>query len=269
MKIEKEVKVLDIDIPSTIKSLEKIGASFKFKDIQKIYVYDLPSIYHRYLEILDLLKEKKFPQNVLREKLDTLLYEIEDLAEIEEIDEFLKYTSLEHIHSLLSLTLDNLISALECNQFKNIVKKLYINPNKWLRLRESHGKIELTSKHVFQKNNNFIQHVLENEVSVSSLENMNLLLKSLGFVRRNYQEKLRIQYLYKNAEIDIDVWPHLDPYLEIESDDTSLIEEIIEKCDLKRYKIVSQNTESLYKQKGIDVLSITELRFEKIPEIEK
>ena len=43
-KIEKEVKVLDIEIEQLKNKLEGLGAVLKNDGIQKIYVYDLPSI---------------------------------------------------------------------------------------------------------------------------------------------------------------------------------------------------------------------------------
>ena len=49
--------------------------------------------------------------------------------------------------------------------------------------------------------------------------------------------------------------------MEIECDDEDLINEIIEKLDLKNKRIVSLNTEQLYKEIGIDVLKIDELKF--------
>ena len=63
------------------------------------------------------------------------------------------------------------------------------------------------------------------------------------------------------AEIEIDKWPMIDPYLEIECDNDDTINEIIEKLDLKNNKIVSINAEELYREKGIDINTISELKF--------
>ena len=53
----------------------------------------------------------------------------------------------------------------------------------------------------------------------------------------------------------------IDPYLEIECDNDDTINEIIDKLNLKDKKIVSINTEELYKEKGIDIKTISELKF--------
>ena len=53
----------------------------------------------------------------------------------------------------------------------------------------------------------------------------------------------------------------LEPYLEIECDNDKIIKEIIDKLELKDKKVVSINTEELYKEKGIDIKTISELKF--------
>lgn len=55
----------------------------------------------------------------------------------------------------------------------------------------------------------------------------------------------------------------LKPYMEIETNNIDTINEIISKLSLENNKVVSLNTESLYKQIGIDVLKIPRLEFEK------
>ena len=83
----------------------------------------------------------------------------------------------------------------------------------------------------------------------------------MGIVNRNYQEKIRYSFVYKTAEIELDEWPLLEPYMEIECDNEKVIEEIIESLNLHNKEIVSLNTEQLYKRKGIDILKISDLSF--------
>ena len=49
--------------------------------------------------------------------------------------------------------------------------------------------------------------------------------------------------------------------MEIECDDEDVINEIVEKLELNNKEIVSLNTEQLYKRIGIDVHSMSELKF--------
>ena len=60
----------------------------------------------------------------------------------------------------------------------------------------------LTDSLMKDKDDNKIQKVKEFEIEVSDLNETNRLLEELGVVRRNYQEKIRYSYEYKNAEIE-------------------------------------------------------------------
>lgn len=262
-KLEKEVKVLNIDIRETKKRLKKIGATFKAKKDQKIYTYDIPTIYYRYLEIMNLLKsDNELLIQTSISKLGIVLDEFEDLVQDEELKEIFDELQISNFNELLKMNSTDIVSKLEKSvKFNALISEKFINPNKWLRLRQSNDKVELTIKHIYEKDNSKIQKVKEFEVNVSSIEEMNKLLNEMGIIRRNYQEKIRHSFVYKNAEIEIDEWPRLEPYMEIECEDEKIINEIISKLDYSEKEIVSVNTEQLYKKQNIDILRISDLKF--------
>ena len=260
-KLEKEVKILDIDIKKVEEALKKINASYKGTKNQKIYTYDIPTIYYRYLECIELLKSDKplIRKNAIS-KLKVVFDEFSDLISKQELAEIYNELKISNFEELLEK--EDLVKILEnSNKLNSLISDKMINPNKWLRLRQSNDKIELTLKHVYEKNNEEIQKVKEFEVNTSNLEETNLILENMGIVRRNYQEKIRHSYTYKNAEIELDQWPMLKPYMEIECDDEKVIQEIIDLLDLNDKEIVSLNTEQLYKKININVLEIDELKF--------
>lgn len=261
-KLEKEIKILDIDVESMRKKLEEIEAEYKGQKDQKIYVYDIPTLYYRYLEIRELLKSKSsIIINANKKKLEVLILEYKDLVDDKELSLIEKQFGLTTINEILEKDINKIISFLENSIVENSFKKFMINENKWLRLRKSNDKVMLTSKHILEKKNANFQNVLETEIEVSSLEETNLLLESLGMSRRSYQEKIRYSYKYKSAEIEIDIWPLLKPYMEVECDDENVINELIDLLDVKEKEIVSLNTEQLYKRINIDVHSMSELKF--------
>lgn len=261
-KYEKEIKILDIDINLMKNHLEKIGANYKGKKEQKIYVYDIPTLYYRYLEIKELLKsDKAIIINANIKKLEILLLEYEDLINDKELNKIKKIFELTSIKDIVKKDINEIRNFLENSIVEKSFKKLMINENKWLRLRQSNDKIALTSKHILEKNDSNIQKIIETEIEVSSLEETNLLLESLGIAKRSYQEKVRYSYTYKSAEIEIDIWPLLKPYMEIECDDEKVINEILDLLNIKENEIVSLNTEQLYKRINIDVHSMSELKF--------
>ncbi len=261
-KFEKEIKILDIDVESMKQKLDKMGADFKEKKEQKIYVYDIPTLYYRYLEIRELLKSKNsIIVNSNLKKLEVLILEYQDLISEDEIASIEQHFNLKSIENILEKDTREIVGFLENPIVEKSFKKLMINENKWIRLRQSNDKVTLTSKHILEKNVSSIQKVLETEIEVSSLEETNLLLESFGLARRSFQEKVRYSYTYKSAEIEIDIWPLLKPYMEIECEDEKLINEILDLLRIKDREIVSLNTEQLYKRINIDVHSMSELKF--------
>ncbi len=262
MTFEREIKILDIDFNKTYDDLIKFGATFLHKTKQRIYTYDLGTIYYRFLEIRELLKsDNKLIFNTNIKKLELILIEIEDLLENNEIKKLCSIANVKKLAEILYKEQNILIEIIENDAFSDILKNLKINPNKWIRLRDNNGETEITVKHVFEKNDNKIQKVAEYEVTTSSFEKTNELLNALGFFRRNYQEKIRYHFEFNDAKIEIDIWPMLNPYLEIETNDSKLMDFIINGLNLDNHKIVSLNTEELYKQKGINVLELSELKF--------
>ena len=261
-KLEKEIKILDIDVENTKEKLENIGAEYKGKKEQKIYVYDIPTLYYRYLEIRELLKvDSPILVNTNIKKLEVLIREFKDLIDDDSLNNLIKKYNFFDIEDILTKSISEIIEFLNDKDTEILFNQLKINPNKWIRLRQSNDKSTLTSKHVLEKNISKIQSVIETEFEVSSLEEANLFLESIGIARRSYQEKIRYSYIYKNAEIEIDIWPLIKPYIEVECDDEDLINEIIENLELNNKEIVSLNTEQLYKRIGIDIHSMSELKF--------
>ena len=261
-KIEKEIKVLNINVDQVQDKLKEIGAKAKGKKEQKIYVYDVPALYYRFLEIRELINSSNglLVETNLK-KLEVLLLEYIDLENEEELAKEKTLLGLNDLMDILKLDIDNIREILSNQTLEANMKKFLINPNKWVRPRKSNDKIELTTKHILNKKHSDYQNVLETEIEVSSFEEANNLLESIGICKRNYQEKIRYSFVYKDAQIEIDIWPMLDPYLEIECDNNKTIEEILEKLNLKENEIVSTNTESLYKRKNIDILQISTLKF--------
>nr|MBQ0091539.1 CYTH domain-containing protein [Candidatus Enterousia merdequi] len=259
---EKEIKILDVDVQEAEQKLRDFGAEFIFKTKQKIYTYDLPTISHRLSEAIDMLKTNVNLLTVYayKQKLKTILLEAEDLLPDADIIPVIEQYSVQHLPDIIDV-IDN-IDEFTTLPIINKIQSLHINPNKWVRLRDTNGNVTLTVKHVFDKNTDSIQKVAEYEIKVDSVDEADRLLVALGFAKRNVQEKIRTQYRYKNAEIDIDQWPRLRPYIEIESDDTGLYQEIIDGCGLGDKKIVSCNTEDLYREIGINSRETPELLFE-------
>lgn len=261
-KLEKEVKILDIDISDAKDRLKKIGAIFKGRKNQKIYVYDIPTIYYRFCEIRELLSsDNRLVVDANIRRFKKLLPEIEDLLSENDWRIILNALKINDINFLTSDYKAGWLNNIKSEEIDVIFKKLKINSNKWIRLRESDGETELTVKHIFRKSNSPLQKVKEAETRVFSFEEANDILEEIGLAGRSYQEKIRISYEYGKANIEIDIWPMLKPYIEIESGDEKLIDNLINLLNYQNKEIVSINTEQLYKRIGIDIHKISRLKF--------
>ena len=132
--------------------------------------------------------------------------------------------------------------------------------NKWIRLR-TNGKVStLTIKEI--TDNKVIDGTNELEIEVSDFEKINEILKHLGYVYRNYQENKRITYTLDGVEIDIDSWPMIPTYVEIEGKSKEDVEKIIDKLNLPKEKITFLDVTGIYNDiYNIDVLSKKNLTF--------
>lgn len=266
-KYEKEVKVLDIDKKNIEEKLVELGAHKKEESLQQIYVYDLPSIYARFYDCILQLKKcsKPYEFEVCRNKLEGVLNEIDNLITSEEQEKLREEGFGDSLSNLLKYT--NNMELLEKFSNKSIVDivKIYgINPNKWVRLRRTNDKTTLTIKHILNPNiqgQDKIQRVIETEMEVPSIEIGNDILNQLGFSFRNCQEKYRTTYDFEGVEIDIDSWPLIPTYIEIENDSEKVIESVIQRLGLGEKEIISCNTADVYKKYGIDIYQFRELKF--------
>lgn len=136
----------------------------------------------------------------------------------------------------------------------------------WLRLRDDGKKVELTYKER-QGMNKGKSHgedkgMKEIEIEVSDFKKTIQLLLSLGVIEKFYQEKKRIRWQKGDVTFDIDIWPKLNPYLEIESDSMDKIDESIKELglDISKKRII--NNFMIYKENGIDILKYQRMGFD-------
>ena len=131
--------------------------------------------------------------------------------------------------------------------------------NEWIRLRDTGKQITLAYKNVEKDS---IDGTKELEIEVSDFEETNQLLGVLGYVPKAYQENKRIRYILNDIEIDIDSWPLIPTYLEIEGKTIEEIKRIEELLGIDENKITNLNCQDIYlKIYGIDINKIKELKF--------
>ena len=131
--------------------------------------------------------------------------------------------------------------------------------NKWIRLRTNGLKTTLTIKEIKSHD---IDGTKELEIVVDDFDKTNEMLEVLGYKHRNYQENKRCKYELNGVEVDIDDWPLIPTYLEIEGSSEEDVYKIIKLLDIDESKVTSKDVTTIYSDYGYDILKIKELRLE-------
>ncbi|MDA8368923.1 MAG: CYTH domain-containing protein [Nocardiopsaceae bacterium] len=136
-----------------------------------------------------------------------------------------------------------------------------IDPNdqsRWVRLRDTGSKITLTVKEIASDD---IGGTQETEIAVSDFDATNTLLGKLGYRAKAYQENRRQSFLLDGAQLEIDTWPRIPPYLEIEASGRTEVLRIASLLGYAEDQLTGENTTKVYDRYGIDLATITDLRF--------
>src|SRR3989344_6624954 len=135
-----------------------------------------------------------------------------------------------------------------------------------LRLRDEEDKITLSFKqrlgiksHDGTTEDSGMEEV---EIEVNDFEKTVILLNKLGFIEKHYAENKRIRWIKDGIEFDIDTFPELEPYLEIEAPSWKKIDEAIEWPELKPSEKKIFSTNQIYALKGILIADYTRLAFD-------
>jgi adenylate cyclase class 2 len=70
----------------------------------------------------------------------------------------------------------------------------------------------------------------------------------MGYINRSYQENKRISYILDDLEIEIDFWPQIPAYIEIEGNSINDVENIVKKLGFNLSETTTINTKKVYKK---------------------
>lgn len=169
---------------------------------------------------------------------------------------------------LLNINKDELINKLtelKAEFVGDWIQKRFVydfNPkieNKWIRLRTNGEETTLTIKHYMGTN---VGDTKELEIIVSDFEKTNLILNELGYKHRSVQENRRIRYILDGVEIDIDKWPHLNTYVEFESDSLEKIKNVMKKLALDYNETTTKDAQDIYLDEGFTLDDLNCLKLE-------
>lgn len=147
----------------------------------------------------------------------------------------------------------------------DLVQKRYVYDfipkidSKWIRLRTNGVKTTLTIKSLVSA---LIDGTQEIELEVDDFDKCNMILQELGYQAKGYQENRRVQYTLNGVEIDIDYWPMIPTYLEIEASSEEEVFEIVELLGFTRDDYTTRDVKGIYLDYGYSLDEIYELKLE-------
>jgi adenylate cyclase class 2 len=143
------------------------------------------------------------------------------------------------------------------------LRKIYDFPDKrldkenaWIRLRTDGEKTTMTLK---KHTKGYDEEI---RVDVDDFEKTHKLLKKLGLEDLYTQENKRIRYKLGKITFDIDFWPRIPAWLEVEAETEDEVRKGVEMLGFKMKDTIIKNTLDVYKRYGMDLHSIKDLRFE-------
>ncbi|MBX6334599.1 class IV adenylate cyclase [Candidatus Saccharibacteria bacterium] len=128
----------------------------------------------------------------------------------------------------------------------------------WVRLRDEGGKITLSYK---QLNDRTLHGTHEVSVAVSDFASADALLQAIGLKARTYQETKRESWRLDEFEIELDEWPWVKPFVEIEGPDEAGLKELAAKLGLDWRNVCHGSAEIVYRAE----YDLTDEEFNGIP----
>jgi adenylate cyclase, class 2 len=130
--------------------------------------------------------------------------------------------------------------------------------SKWIRLRDTGSETTLCVKEI---TSDAIDGTHEVETTVGDFAATNELLALLGFTPKSYQENRRTSFILDGARLELDEWPLIPPYLEIEADTQDDVLRVAGLLGYDESQLTGENTMKVYARYGIELGGIRELRF--------
>ena len=150
------------------------------------------------------------------------------------------------IQKLESLGAIKKIDALQERYIYDVIPK---NDHQWIRLRTNGEKVTLTLKDLQAKS---IDGMKEIEIEVNDFNKTHELLENIGFHNKGFQQNKRVQYVLDGVEIDLDHWPLIPEYMEIEGDSEESVNKMLEILHIDKDKVVTLDVTSIYKYYGYE-----------------
>jgi len=125
----------------------------------------------------------------------------------------------------------------------------------WVRVRDEGEQVTLSFKQRLNADQSNVHAndtgMVEEEVVVSDFETACKILRHIGLADKFFMENRRVQYHLDGVEVDIEYWPLIKPYIEIEGKSWAEVDKTILSLGLNPDDKKIFSTTQIYEQQGI------------------
>jgi len=136
----------------------------------------------------------------------------------------------------------------------------WLKENKLVKLRKNGDKIKLIYKNNKEQK---VDSAKEIEFSVDNLEDSKNFLEALGLIAYRTVEKYRHTFELDGVTLDIDTWPKIPVYVELEGNSVEELKAVTKKIELNWEDRFDQDPRFVYKKYGFDFDNIRTVTFDK------
>jgi len=130
----------------------------------------------------------------------------------------------------------------------------------WVRVRDEGNRLTLSYK---QLNDRSLHGTKEINLTIDDFSAACDFLCALGLRQTSYQETQRESWALDGVSVELDEWPWIKPFLEIEAVDEKSLKAVVRKLDLDINQAVHGSVENAYQAE----YDVTEAEVDHIPEI--
>jgi adenylate cyclase, class 2 len=136
----------------------------------------------------------------------------------------------------------------------------WLKGNQFIRLREKNNIKTLTyKKHI----GHGVDSAREIEFVISDMDKAKEFLEQLGYIAYRIVEKIRHSLELDNVIIDIDTWPKIPTYVELEGDSVDELKKVSKKLDLNWEDRFDKDPRFVYQHYGYDFDKLRSVTFDK------
>jgi adenylate cyclase class 2 len=137
----------------------------------------------------------------------------------------------------------------------------------WVRVRNEGDKVTMSYKQLRDRTISGTREVI---VIVDNFDSTCTFLESIGLVANSFQETKRESWKLDGVEIEIDTWPWIPSFVELEARTEESLENVAKKLQLD-YKLALHGSvetayQAVYDVSEADIDSWPEIKFSDVPE---